>query len=114
MRIAKTQLSQIGHKEVARAVEQDLIWSLVACLTTAEVCGCSAATLRYARVVARFEDALVADCHRSLRVPEICNAIRMSVRSLRSGCLALLVTERDADFRFGIAPGRLMQSPPRT
>jgi hypothetical protein len=34
VRIAETQLGHIGNVEVARALQQDLIWALMACLTT--------------------------------------------------------------------------------
>lgn len=32
IRVAETRLSQLGHPEVARALEQELIWALVTCL----------------------------------------------------------------------------------
>ena len=34
IRIVETSLKRIGHKEVARALDQDLIWALISCLTT--------------------------------------------------------------------------------
>jgi hypothetical protein len=91
----------------------------------------SATTLRCACVMARFEDALMADCHRSLRVPEICNAIGVSAAQLaerlpraawhESGCAFAFAsalagklhaakawfTETAGDFRFCIPSGWL-------
>jgi hypothetical protein len=46
VRIAETRLDHISNAEVARALQQDLIWALMACLTTGKPRGRSAATRR--------------------------------------------------------------------
>lgn len=90
IRIAETKLSHLGHPEVARALEQDLIWALVTCLTTAEPRGYSAVARRHARILVRFEEALMARADQTLRVPEICEVIGVSERTLKASCSQLL------------------------
>jgi AraC-like DNA-binding protein len=93
VRITETQLGHIGKVEVARALQQDLIWALMACLTTGKPRDGSAVMRRYARVMVRFEEALVASADRPLPMPEICGVIGVSERSLRDCCLEILGME---------------------
>ena len=90
MRIAETRLSHIGHPEVARALEQDLIYALVSCLTTAEPRGYSPATRRRIKLLLRFEEVLMACPRRSLHVSQVCEVIGVSERMLRICCLQFL------------------------
>jgi AraC-like DNA-binding protein len=90
VRIAETQLGHIGNVEVARALQQDLIWALMACLTTGRPRDGSAVTRRYARIMVRFEEALIASADRPLPVPEICGGIGVSERGLRDRCQEIL------------------------
>jgi AraC-like DNA-binding protein len=90
VRIAETQLGHIGNVEVARALQQDLIWALMACLTTGKPRDGSAARRRYARLMVRFEEALIASADRPLPVPEICGVIGVRERTLRDCCLETL------------------------
>jgi len=93
VRLAETSLSRIEHPEVARAVEQDLIWALVSCLTNAQPRGESPILRRYARVLAQFEQALMDHLDRSPLLAEICDAIDVSESTLGTACLALLGME---------------------
>lgn len=92
-RIAQTRLSHIEHPEVARAIEQDLIWALVACLTNAEPRSEPPAIRRYARLLVQFEEALLARPDRSPLLSEICDAIGVAERVLQTGCVGLLGME---------------------
>lgn len=95
-RIAETNLRHIGHREVARALEQDLIWALVTCLTSAEPRDNLAVTRCHAQTMLRFEEALAANPCQSLRTREICIATLVCERTLRVCCEEIL----------GMSPGR--------
>ena len=90
IRIAETKLSNIGHAEVARAVQQEMIWALAGCLADAERRRISTAARRNVSVLAQLEDALMADPDRRRRVSHVCKAIGVSERRLRSYCLNVL------------------------
>jgi AraC-like DNA-binding protein len=95
-RIAATSLNRISHKEVARALEQDLVLALIRCLTSGEVRGDRAARRRQADALVRFEEALAAHSFRPQRMADVCRAISVSERALRAYCARLL----------GMSPGR--------
>lgn len=90
IRIAETRLSHIAHPQVARAVEQDLIWALVGCLSSAERLACTAVIRRDAAALARFEEALLAHPDRPLGMAAICKEVRVSEHLLRAACLRVL------------------------
>jgi AraC-like DNA-binding protein len=93
VRLAETSLSRIEHPEVARAVEQDLIWALVNCLTNAEPRAESPVMRRHARVMAQFEQARMAHPDRAMLLSEIREAIDVSESTLRTASLELLAME---------------------
>ena len=93
VRIAETRLSHFEHPEVARAVEQELIWALVTCLTNAEPRDESPTMRCCARVLVRLEEVLLARPDRSLLMPEICDAIGISESVLQTCCMELLGME---------------------
>jgi AraC-like DNA-binding protein len=99
IRIAETKLSHIGHAEVARAVQQEMIWALAGCLTNAEHRNTSSAMGHNVSVLMQLEDALTAHPCRRPRVSQVCNAIAVSERALRSRCLNVL----------GMGPARYVQ-----
>jgi len=99
IRIAETKLSHIGHAEVARAVQQEMIGALAGCLADAGRRSISTAARRNASVLARLEDALKAHPSRQPRVSQICNAIGASESALRDHCLNVL----------GMRPARYLQ-----
>jgi AraC-like DNA-binding protein len=90
IRIAETKLNNIRHAEVVRALQQEIIWALAGCLADAEHRNISTAMRRNVSVVALFEDALEADPDRRPSVAQVCNAIGVSERTLRSCCLSVL------------------------
>jgi AraC-like DNA-binding protein len=90
VRLAETRLSRIEHPEVARALEQDLIWALVSSLTNAEPRAESLVMRRHAGVMAQFEQGLIGHLDPSPPLAELQEAIGASERTLRTACLALL------------------------
>ncbi len=95
-RIAETNLGLIGHPEVARALEQDLIWALATCLTNGKTQDDPAARRRRSRIITQFEAVLMAHHSRFLTTREICTAIGVSEQTLTTCCKTML----------GMSPGR--------
>jgi AraC-like DNA-binding protein len=89
-RIAETALNRISNKEVIRALEQDLIWALITCLTAGKTRADFAARRRQARVAVQLEAVLAENSHLLMRSREICSAIGVSEQTLRASCLAQL------------------------
>ena len=85
-RLAETKSKMLSHSEVARALEQGLIHALVDCLTTASARTAGYANRHHARIMVRFEEALAEHAGRPLRVPELCELIWVSDRTLRACC----------------------------
>jgi AraC-like DNA-binding protein len=84
-RMAETAPVRVGHKEVVRALEQDLMPALVNCLTAGAVHG-----RRQSRnALVKFETMLVAKCQ-PLRTDEISSALGMSSRYLRTISMKVL------------------------
>jgi AraC-like DNA-binding protein len=95
-RLAETKSDMIAHREVARAIEHDLLYALVNCLEADDAHHDVNPRRRHAEVMARFEKVLASpeDIQRSM--PEIATATRVSERTLRKCCEAFL----------GMSPGR--------
>ena len=89
-RIAETNLDRIRHREVARALEQDLILAVITCLATGAVQEDRPIRHQHGGILVRFEEALTAYPDRRLTLPEICGAIGVSQHMLRTCCLELL------------------------
>jgi AraC-like DNA-binding protein len=89
-RLAETKSKMLSHAEVARAMEQGLIQALITCLTTARVRSEGYAERRHARIMVRFEEVLAAHLSRPLPMPELCELIVVSDRTLRLCCAEFL------------------------
>ena len=89
----------ISHREVARALEQELVHALVNCLAAGDAHDHDAARRRHADVMVRFEEALATQSDRPLQVPELCAAIGVPERTLRVSCAEFL----------GMAPTRYIR-----
>src|SRR6266436_2830053 len=89
-RLAETRPKMLAHPEVARAIEQGLIHALVTCLTAADTRVDGAAKRHHARIMIRFEEVLAEHFSRPLSVPDLCEMIAVSERTLRSCCAAFL------------------------
>ena len=88
-RLAETKPRLLAHTEVARALEQSLIQTLVACLTGAST-RTSAIKRRHARVMIIFEEVLAKQLSEPLCTTELCELIGVTERTLRSYCAEFL------------------------
>jgi AraC-like DNA-binding protein len=89
-RLAETKSRMLSHSEVARAIEQGLIQAFVACLTTANARTDGYANRHHASIMVRFEEVLAERISRPLNMPELCELIVVSDRTLRSCCAEFL------------------------
>jgi len=87
-RLAETKPELLAHREVVRAIEQDLIHALVNCLTADDD------TLEIgqyqADVVLRLEDALTEYAGQRPSIPELCATLGVTKRTLRMYCTNVL------------------------
>jgi len=91
-RMAETVPERIGHREVVRALEQDLLLALLNCLAGRDVCG----SCQQPSVLVQLETMLLANHRRLLTVKEISKALGISPQRLRTICSS----------RLGMSPGR--------
>jgi len=89
-RLAETKPKILSHSEVARAIEQGLIQTLVTCLTTARAGTHGYAKRRHAGIMVRFEEVLAEHLSRPLQMPELCALVAVSDQTLRSCCAQFL------------------------
>ena len=89
-RLAETRPKMLAHPEVARAIEKDLIHALVSCLIRVKVNEEGAAKRHHTRVMIRFEEVLADHLGRMPRMPELCERVGVSDRTLRSSCIEFL------------------------
>jgi AraC-like DNA-binding protein len=97
--LAETNPEMIAHREVARALEQSLVHALVNCLTAAEVRDPWGARRNHLSIMVRFEETLAAHFDQSLHMPDLCAAIGVPERTLRTCCALVL----------GMGPGRYLR-----
>jgi AraC-like DNA-binding protein len=88
--LAETKPKMIAHPEVARSLEQQLAHALVNCLVADEVCDPTPTKTRYRSIVAQFEKVLEECLDRPLGVSDVCVAIGVSQRTLRTCCAEFL------------------------
>ena len=89
-RLAETKPKILSHSEVARAIEQGLIQTLVTCLTTARAGTHGYAKRRHAGIMVRLEEVLAEHLSRPLEMPELCALVAVSDRTLRLCCTQFL------------------------
>jgi AraC-like DNA-binding protein len=89
-RIAKTKPDIIAHREVARALEHELLHALVNCLNSDAAPDYPPTKQRHASIMVRFEEALATHGGRQLRMPALCAAIGVPERTLRTCCMETL------------------------
>lgn len=89
-RLAEREPELVGHREVARALEQDLLHALVNCLTGERAQEGRATNRRHAEIMVRFEDVLAAHDDQQLSMAEVCAAIAVRERTLRVCCAEFL------------------------
>ena len=84
--IAKTNPEILALPESIRAMEQALIHGLISCLTEGETLAMTEISRRRNSIVARFEGLLEAKSDQPIYLAEICAAIGVAERTLRSCC----------------------------
>jgi len=84
--LAKGAPETLAHPRVAKALEQDLVHAMIACLAGGASTGSKSCGRAHAKVVARFEDFLAAKRYEPVYLAEICAAIGVSERTLRTCC----------------------------
>ncbi len=89
-RLAEINRKMVAHRQIARAIENDLIHALVNCLTAGVVRADTAKQRHSGIIMSRFEDVLAAKPNRQVPIPELCGAIRVAERTLRMCCLNVL------------------------
>ena len=90
IRIAERDLRQIAHREVARALDQDLMLALISGLTRGAVPRDGEPDRGPGAISAALEALLAVHRDRTLRMREIGDAVGMSEAALRSDCAKLL------------------------
>ena len=101
-RLAETKPRLITHREVARAMEHDLLYALVNCLTADnahEHPVQAAAKRRHARIMVRFEAVLAKHGNRQLSTRELRAALGVPDRTLAICCEEFL----------GMSPGNYVR-----
>jgi AraC-like DNA-binding protein len=88
-RLAEARHDLITNPEVARALEQELLYALVRCLMADEV-EKSKRRGHHADIMVRFEDALAGHTDPHLSVPALCATIGVPERTLRACCSEFL------------------------
>jgi AraC-like DNA-binding protein len=83
--LAKQQPERLADAATARALEQDLLHAMVACLSSREAVG-TRRFWQHAKVIVRFEDFLASKRYEPVYIAEICSAIGVSERTLRTCC----------------------------
>ena len=99
--IARTAPDILTFPEVARALEHELIHLMIRCLAEGNSFGMTAGGRRHDLIIARFEEFLEANPDQPLYLTEICAAIGVAERTLRSACEEHLGMGRSAIFRCG-------------
>jgi len=89
-RLAETKSALIGRPEVVRALEHDLLYALVKCLTSDEAHRDSGERRRRAEIVARLEETLVAHEAAPLPAPQLAAAVGVPERTLQACCAEFL------------------------
>src|SRR5450759_4423301 len=89
-RLVETNPEMIAHQQVARAIEQDLLPVLVNCLMSNDAHKYSAPNRHHADIIARFEDIIAIHPERHLQISELCEAVGVPERTLRTCCTEFL------------------------
>jgi AraC-like DNA-binding protein len=116
-RLAQSEPAMIAHREVARALDQDLLHALVNCLTINAVSSQPVAKQGHLNVMDRFEHILAAHSDRQLLNPELCATMGVPERTLRMCCAAFLgmgPSQYDRLRRLNLVRTALRRSDPAT
>jgi AraC-like DNA-binding protein len=97
-RLAANNADAIAHPEVAKALDQDLIYALVTCLE-GDVLADRSTHQHHIETMAAFEELLAANPAMSVPLPRLCRILGVSQRTLQLCC---------ADF-LGMGPNRYLR-----
>jgi AraC-like DNA-binding protein len=89
-RLAETKPEIIARRETARALEHDLLYTLVHCLTGTDENEHTTARRRQASIMGRFEAVLGTHWDRQLHAHELSEAVGVPERTLRICCAEFL------------------------
>jgi len=84
--LATTAPDILAHPEVAKAMEQELVGAMIACLTDPEAVESDRSRRQRGVIMQRFERVLEANQNEPLYMTEICAAIGVTDRTLRLHC----------------------------
>jgi len=84
--LAGTMPWMLADPAVAKALEERLVHAMITCLTAAGPVETKLASPHHAKVVARFQEFLEMRCHEPVYITEICSALAVSERTLRTCC----------------------------
>jgi AraC-like DNA-binding protein len=86
MQLARAAHATLSRPQVARSLEHDLVHAMVTCLGARQRAESRSGVRNHTKVVARFEDFLMARRYEPAYLGEICAAIGVSERTLRTCC----------------------------
>jgi len=84
--LATTAPDILAHSEIARAIEDELVRVMVACLTNGMAKESRGLGYQRVPIMRRFERALEANQERPIYLTEVCAAVGVSGRTLRTHC----------------------------
>jgi len=84
--LSKTAPDILGNPEVARALGNELIQTIIMCASESTLVKGSVSNTNHSRILAQFEDYIEEHKTVSLYIAEICTSLRVSERTLRSSC----------------------------
>jgi AraC-like DNA-binding protein len=89
-RLAETKPASIAHREVARALEQDLLYALTKCLAGDEAHRDTGARQRHADIMARLEQTMARHETTPLTAAQLAAAVGAPERTLQACCAEFL------------------------
>ena len=98
-RLAESKAERILHREITRALEQDLLHTLINCLATEDAHGHAAVRRHHSNIMVRFEEWLMTHLESHFHIRELCAAIDVPERTLRACCAEFL----------GMSPNRYLR-----
>ena len=84
--LAEARRELIEHGEIARALEQEILYAIVHCLTAPDAGEHSKTRRHHAAVMASFEEVLSKRLDQKLTMPELCAEVGVPERTLRMCC----------------------------
>ena len=116
-RLVETRQELIANPEVARALEQELLQTLISCLMADDAGSHSRRNRHHAEIMSWFEDALASYHEPRLNLPALCSAIDVPERTLRmcsAESLGLSPTRYHLLRRLNGARSELLNADPET